>query len=125
MAKWWGEGLVEQYGEQLWAFDRYPEDVALLLFEPLNHHAMDLSWEIATEGAHDTRAIIDNWTKLEEFISKLPDPQTDPMFDALSRQAAHARAGPLRSVRLVAPVLRTPLGYPRYGKLAGRLLRGA
>jgi len=39
-AKWWGEGLHEQYGERLHEFDRYPEDVAMLLIEPLDANAL-------------------------------------------------------------------------------------
>jgi len=30
MAKWWGEGLVEQYGAQLDRFAAVPDDVAML-----------------------------------------------------------------------------------------------
>lgn len=92
LARWWGEGLNEQYGSRLGAFDHFPEDAALLLIEPLDYDAMGLSWEIAAEGAHDTRAIIDDWNKLDEFISKLPNPKTAPLFDALSEQVAQARA---------------------------------
>lgn len=91
-AKWWGEGLREQYGERLRAFDRYPEDVAQLWLDPLDYGAMGLSWELDTEGAHDSRAIIDDWSKLDEFIAKMPDPATDPRVDALVAAADRARA---------------------------------
>jgi uroporphyrinogen decarboxylase len=91
-AKWWGEGLREQYGERLDAFDRYPEDTAMIWVEPLDFNKMGLSWEIATEGAHDARVVLDDWAKLDEFIAKLPDPETDPQFDALIEQAERAHA---------------------------------
>jgi hypothetical protein len=91
-AKWWGEGLREQYGERLRAFDRYPEDVVQLWLDPLDYGAMGLSWELDTEGAHDSRAIIDDWSKLDEFIAKMPDPATDPRVDALVAAADRARA---------------------------------
>ena len=91
-AKWWGEGLHEQYGERLHEFDRYPDDVANLLIEPLDANAMGLSWEIAAEGAHDSQSVVDDWSKLDEFIDKMPDPETDPQFDQLVEQAEQIRA---------------------------------
>jgi uroporphyrinogen decarboxylase len=91
-AKWWGEGLEEQYGEQLREFDRYPEDVVSLWIEMLDIDAMELSWEIPTEGAHDSRAVVDSWDKLDEFIEKLPDPEKDTRFEPLIAQAEQARA---------------------------------
>jgi hypothetical protein len=40
--------------------------------------AMDPSWEVTQGGAHDARVVLDDWGKLDEFISKLPDPENDP-----------------------------------------------
>jgi len=79
-AKWWGEGLEEQYGNQLSDFDSYPEDVKDLWLEPpIDYAKMGLSWKLpAEEGAHDSRPILDDWAKLDEFIEKLPEGyQTD------------------------------------------------
>jgi uroporphyrinogen decarboxylase len=91
-AKWWGEGLEEQYGERLRAFDRYPEDVAWLWIEALDVASMGLSWEIIDEGAHDTRIALPDWDRFDEFVAKMPDPKVDPQFDSLIEQAAQARA---------------------------------
>jgi len=91
-AKWWGEGLHEQYGERLHEFDRYPEDAIMLWIWPLDIRTMGLSWEISLSGAHDSRAVIDEWSKLDEFIEKMPDPETDPQFDLLAEQAEQIRA---------------------------------
>jgi uroporphyrinogen decarboxylase len=91
-AKWWGEGLEEQYGERLREFDRYPEDVVSLWIKMLDVDTMGLSWETPTEGAHDSRAVVDSWDKLDEFIEKLPDPETDPQFEPLIAQAEQAHA---------------------------------
>ena len=91
-AKWWGEGLYEQYGERLHTFDRYPEDVVQLWIDPLDYSQMGLSWDIDTEGAHDARIVVDDWDKLDEFIEKLPNPETDPQIDVLVAQAEQARA---------------------------------
>ena len=91
-AKWWGEGLREQYGQRLDALERYPEDTAMAWIEPLNVGTMGLSWEYSSEGAHDARVVLDDWAKLDEFIAKMPDPATDPQFEALIAHAEQARA---------------------------------
>jgi uroporphyrinogen decarboxylase len=92
-AKWWGEGLFEQYGERLKEFERYPDDVAMLWLEPLiDYEAMHLSWPIQAAHSRDSVSVIDEWSKLDEFIEKLPDPQNDPRMDLLAEQAWQARA---------------------------------
>lgn len=91
-AKWWGEGLREQYGQQLDELERYPEDTAMLWVEPLDVHAMGLSWDLPEGGAHDARVLLDDWAKLDEFIAKMPDPESDPQFEVLAAQARQARA---------------------------------
>jgi len=91
-AKWWGEGLHEQYGERLREFDHYPEDTVMIWINPLNIGAMGLSWELSSGRAHDSNCIIDDWSKLNEFIEKMPDPETDPQFDQLAEQAKRIRS---------------------------------
>jgi uroporphyrinogen decarboxylase len=91
-AKWWGEGLREQYGHRLDAFDRYPEDAAMIWIEPLDVSSMGLSWEVSVKGAHDARSVIYDWQQLDEFINKMPDPKNDPQFDGLTELAHQIRA---------------------------------
>jgi uroporphyrinogen decarboxylase len=92
LTKWWGEGLVEQYGERLKAFDHYPEDMFGVWLEPLiQYDKMGLSWEIPQEGGHDARPIVDDWAKLDEFIEKLPDPNNDDRFEEMAAQVREAR----------------------------------
>lgn len=91
-AKWWGEGLEEQYGEQLSQFDRFPDDtVELLMANPAEPHRMQLSWEWASGGAHDSRVVLDDWAKLDEFIEALPDPAADPQWEQIERKADEAK----------------------------------
>ena len=93
LGKWWGEGLEEQHGDQLLKFDRYPKDIVDLWLEPLiDYNQMGLSWEIPQGGAYDARPVLDDWANLDEFIDKLPDPQTDPRFESLVVKAQKARA---------------------------------
>lgn len=92
LAKWWGEGLGEQYGERLHEFDRYPDDAAMLGLNPVDVGAMKLSWEIKRGAAHDSNCVIDDWAKLDEFIEKMTDPETDPQFDGLFEQVERIRA---------------------------------
>ncbi len=92
-AKWWGEGLEEQYGGRLTELEHYPDDVVWLLLEnPATPERMNLSWEWQIEGtAHDAACVIDDWSKLDEFIEKLPDPEHDPQFEMLRDKAEKAR----------------------------------
>lgn len=92
MAKWWGEGLDEQYGERLREFDRYPDDVAMLMIQPLDVGRMGLSWQTKASAAHDSRSVIDDWAHLDEFIEKMPDPEKDPQIENLLERAERARA---------------------------------
>jgi uroporphyrinogen decarboxylase len=92
MAKWWGEGLVDQYGERLKAFDRIPHDVGMLWINPVNYWEMGLSWEIRPGSGRDSAAVVDDWAKLDEFIEKLPDPEKDIQFEALAEGAERLRA---------------------------------
>jgi uroporphyrinogen decarboxylase len=89
-AKWWGEGLWEQYGARLSEFDQYPEDTETVWVQPLDVDKMGLSWERRWTGAHDSSCVIDDWAKLDEFIEKLPDPERDPQFEELAAQAEQA-----------------------------------
>ena len=90
-ARWWGEGLVEQYGERLKALERYPEDAVVVLIEPLDFAKMGLSWGLPSGGAHDSSCILDDWAKLDEFIEKMPDPEKDLQFDEAARLAEQSR----------------------------------
>lgn len=90
-ARWWGQGLSEQYGERLGELNKYPEDTATIWVNPLNIGAMGLSWDISSGGGHDSRCVIDDWAKLDEFIEKMPDPERDPQFDGLIEQAKRVR----------------------------------
>jgi uroporphyrinogen decarboxylase len=92
-AKWWGEGLTEQYGERLKELERYPEDVAWLWMDnPVDPDRMDLPWTWQTGGAHDSSCVIDDWAKLDDFIERLPDPADDSRFNELAQLAEKARA---------------------------------
>jgi len=91
-ARWWGEGLGEQYGDRLGELNRYPEDTATIWVNPLDIGAMGLSWSMSSGGGgHDSNCVINDWAHLDEFIEKMPDPETDPQFDELIKQAERIR----------------------------------
>jgi len=92
-AKWWGEGLCEQYGERLNELGRYPEDVMWFFGNnPVAPGKMNLPWTWEGTAAHDSSGIIDDWAKLDDFIAHLPDPENDPRFDEMAQTAEEARA---------------------------------
>ena len=87
--KWWGEGLDEQYGDRLAEFAKYPEDVAWAFMpNPVDPWKMKLSWKWDGAGGHDSRVVIDDWAKLDEFIAAMPKAKDDPEF---SKRIAEAR----------------------------------
>lgn len=91
-AKWWGEGLREQYGNALDRFEPVPEDVAQLWMpNPGRAADLGLSWSWDTGGGHDARVVIDDWRRLDEYIAKLPNPRQDQRLMAMIPQARAAR----------------------------------
>ena len=91
-AKWWGEGLLEQYGQRLKELDRYAHDYEMLWANMLDVKKMNLSWKIKAGGGHDSNVVIDDWAKLDEFIARMPNPETDPQMDNLAQGASQLRA---------------------------------
>ncbi len=89
--QWWGEGLPQEYGEELNAFSRFPEDAVQLWLDPTPFHKMGLSWELPQTGTYDNRPILDDWAKLDELIEKLPDPESDGQLDWMVEATEDAR----------------------------------
>ncbi len=92
MAKWWGEGFESLHGLALKQFDKYPEDVVMALIEPFDYSRMSLPWEVDLKGAYDTRCVLNDWAKLDDFISCLPNPAEDPQFEWAKEMEAKAHA---------------------------------
>ena len=91
LGKFWGEGFPEAAGTRLAEFNVYPDDAAFLWIQPLDPYNMNLGWELSTDGAKDSLVILDDWSKLDEFIEKLPDPESDPQFENLEKLSQQAR----------------------------------
>ena len=89
--KWWGDGLVAQYGAALDSFADYPEDAIQIFMAPLRYETMRLSWPLPDAGSYDNTPIIDEWSKLDEFIEKLPRAENDERWEPLAAQADTAR----------------------------------
>lgn len=90
MAKWWGEGLHDQYGDRLKEFDRFPQDSAVVTIPMLNPKEMNLSWEVDLTAAYDARVILDDWAKLDEFIEKMPKPENDRWMNEAEKYTKEA-----------------------------------
>jgi len=95
---WWGEGLPEQYGDALDAFDRYPEDAVFVMTKAFDPAEMDLPWLAGGRRAgagHDAGSgALPSWDRLDAFLDRLGDPDdpADRRLDALAEPAARARA---------------------------------
>jgi uroporphyrinogen decarboxylase len=86
LCKWWGEGLSEQYGERLAAFDRYPDDAVVLTVPAFRPAEMGLSWltgDAPRARAKDAGGLLPEWQHLDEFIEKLPDPNDSALYEPL------------------------------------------
>lgn len=97
--KWWGEGLLEQYGDKLFRFDKYEEDVVVVPFPmPARIPREDgFYWRlprIDREGkfAHDSNAALPDWADLPAMLAELPDTGAPGIFDDAKRAAEKARA---------------------------------
>ena len=87
---WRGEGLEDQYGKT--ALDalgeKYPDDVIyFMLPNPVDPACMNLSWKRGTGGALNSSVVIQEWSQLDEFIEKLPDPESDGKIALLAENA--------------------------------------
>ncbi len=92
-ARWWGEGLHTQYGDRLHELERrYPEDVVeLTIPNPGKSHLDRLSWSWQEGSGHDNTIVIDDWSRLDEYLAVLPDP-ADHDWSELEARTAAARA---------------------------------
>jgi hypothetical protein len=88
MTHWWGEGLWEQYGDQLNQFERFPVDAPLIMQQPVEFDDLDLPWRkrLADTGAHDAGGILPDWKYLDEFIARMPDPDRPGAMDGVKAQ---------------------------------------
>jgi len=98
-AKWWGEGwgegLLDQYADELGRFaDGYEDTVTLWIDDALLDPAcMGLSFfdPAANVGkAIDANVVISDWNQLDEYLAKLPDPEAPGLFDDLVESAEKA-----------------------------------
>ncbi len=90
MARWWGEGLREQYHEQLNTLERFPEDAVFCWIDLSDYHHWNLPWNLKEDGPYDSRCVLKDWSLLDEFIAHFPDPEQDVRFDELKLQAEQA-----------------------------------
>jgi len=95
ISKWWGEGLGEQYGDRLTEFNRFPDDAALLMINPMPIDVEKLPWwdaDAAKGKAHDASFMLPDWKDLDELLDRLPDPLAPDLLDPVRRGVEQARA---------------------------------
>ena len=97
--KWWGEGLREQYGEQLNLLDKYEEDVVVVKFPTpwFSERADGFYWRLpklerGRMTAHDSDARLPDWKYLPDFLAELPNTDAPGLFDEAKRIADEAHA---------------------------------
>ncbi len=96
LARWWTEGLQEQYGDRLLPIEeQYPEDAAFVDLPGTTPAREDLPWcrGQSVEGvAKDAACLLPDWSRLEEFLEAMPDLTAEGGFDNYRRAAEVARA---------------------------------
>jgi uroporphyrinogen decarboxylase len=82
--KWISAESSRKFPARIRKIDNFMDDVIdPVKFQLVDYSQMNLSWKIPVTGALDARPILDDWSKLDEFIEKLPDPEKDQRFDNL------------------------------------------
>ena len=96
--KWWGEGLGEQYGEELHRFDKYEEDVVVVGFpQPWMSPRPDGFWWHVPQidrrfTSYDSNAFLPDWEYLPDLLAELPNTDAPGLFDEAKRIAEQAHA---------------------------------
>ena len=98
MARWWGEGLGDQYGDRLREFDKYPDDcVRLWIPMPGTQPRPDgYFWRLSAEhlssarSGHDSGAM-QGWEWLRTYESEIPNFDAPGTFDDLLPIAEQAK----------------------------------
>lgn len=101
---WRGEGLIEKYGDSLVALEKeYPEDLVTVYYQEPGYSVSytknpeyrfgfkDYS-NVAAHGAGQTQDLIGDWSELDEFLEKFPDPYEPHVFDGVAEAAKRERA---------------------------------
>lgn len=89
LTKFWGQGLREQYGQQLSQFDKYPEDAILLLSSSIDPDKMALPWlpDETKTWSIDERVVLADWKYLDDFIALMPKGDEPGLLDSSHEQA--------------------------------------
>lgn len=101
LAKWWGNGLRDVYGERLDEIDAaYPDDICMLWYRQPGFDVSsndnpeyrfgyrdDYSNSVAHSiGQHVV--LLPEWDELDQFLAHMPDPNEPGNFDEVARIAA-------------------------------------
>ncbi|HPT79365.1 MAG TPA: uroporphyrinogen decarboxylase family protein [Candidatus Atribacteria bacterium] len=94
--KWWGEGLVEKYGERLTKMsERFPDDIFIAWhlepgFEtsPNSNRSYRLGYkdDYSNEERHSIGkavVLLPDWSDLDKFLDDFPDPNEPGNFDSV------------------------------------------
>lgn len=96
--KWWGEGLWEQYGEQLFRFNGIREDADVSQFPVPSFEKREdgFCWNvppmnISGKVGNDSRCWLPDWDDLPALLEKLPDTDAPGLFDGAAAAAENSR----------------------------------
>ena len=103
MHKFWGVGLEEKYGNDLYELaDRYPDDVCAVFYmepgyaeSPNNNPEYRFGYKVYDENTErhsiqETPVLLDDWDELDQFMAHFPDPWEPGNFDGVLKAAETA-----------------------------------
>lgn len=102
MAKWWGSGLPEKYGEALDAlWNDYPDDVCMCWYQepgydlsPNKNPEYRLGYADYTNAARysigEAKILLPSWDELDQFLAHFPNPNESGNFDEVQKNARSA-----------------------------------
>lgn len=98
MTKWWGEGLYEQYGDQLKRFDSIREDVDISWFStPMFEPREDgFYWHVPPQAerekhGNDSICYLPDWKDLPMVLNNMPNTDAPGLFDGAASMAEQSR----------------------------------
>ena len=90
-AKWLTQEFRDHYGDLAKELDRFSDDAMdPPRFRLLEYKEMNLPWKISDSKAFDAAIVLDDWTKLDDFIAKFPVPEKDDRIDRIIPWAKEA-----------------------------------
>jgi uroporphyrinogen decarboxylase len=103
LIKWWGDGLAEKYGDDLYRMaEKYPEDICLVWYQepgyavsPNSNPEYRFGYKTDYSNAEHhsighSVVLLPDWEELDQFLAHFPDPNEAGNFNGIEEQVRYA-----------------------------------